>query len=87
MIYLYFIFDIKDLIYFCVPCVWYVLCRVLDVCPHGWVQCLYLSAWNVTKHRDQSPSLTGVNWVSDEVGIDFAEYMCYKDVHFYGSLE
>ena len=53
----------------------------------GWVQCLYLSAWNVTKHGDQSLSPTGVNWVSDRVGIDFTEYMHRRGVCFLGSLE
>ena len=57
------------------------------ICTHGQVQCLCLSTWNVTKHRDQSSSLTGINWVSDGVGIDFIEYMHYKSVHFYSSLE
>ena len=64
VIYLYFIFDIKDLIYFCVPCVWYVLCRMQDVCTCGEVRHLYLSAWSVTKHRDRSLSPMGINWVS-----------------------
>ena len=54
---------------------------------HGQTQHLYLSAWSVTKHRNQSPSLTGINWVSDGVSINFIEYMCYKSVRFYGSLE
>ena len=48
---------------------------------------LYLSARNVTKHGDRSPSPTGVDWVSDGVGIDFVEYMRYESVRFYGSLE
>ena len=87
MIYLYFIFDIKDSIYFWVSCVWYVLCRMQDVCTCRWVQRLYLSTWSVTKYGDPSSSTMGVNWVSDGVGIDFAEYMCYKGVCFYGSLE
>ena len=87
VIYLYFILDIKDSIYFCVPCVWYVLCRMQDVCAHRQVQHLYLSTWSVTKHGDQSPSLMGVNWVSDGVSIDFIEYMCYKGVRFYSSLK
>ena len=52
-----------------------------------WVQHLYLSTWNVTKHGDRSPSPTGVNWVSDGVSIDFTEYMCRKGVHFFGSLK
>ena len=41
----------------------------------------------MTKYGDPSSSTMGVNWVSDGVGIDFAEYMCYKGVCFYGSLE
>ena len=48
---------------------------------------LYLSAQNVTKHGGQSPSLTGVNWVSDGVSIDSTEYMHHKCVHFSGSLK
>ena len=52
-----------------------------------WVWRLYLSTWNVTKHRDRFPSLTGINWVSDGVSIDFTEYMCCKGVHFSGSLK
>ena len=66
---------------------WYVLYDAQGVCACEWTWCLYLSARNVTKHRDQSPSPTGVNWGSDGVGIDFVEYMHYKSVHFYGSLE
>ena len=31
----------------------------------------FLSAWDVTKHGDQCPSPTGVNWVDDMVSIDF----------------
>ena len=54
---------------------------------HGWVRCLCLSVWNVTKHGDWSPSPTGANWVSDGVSIDFVEYMRYKSVRFYSSLE
>ena len=63
-----------------------VLCGMQGVCARGWVQRLCLSAQSVTKCGDRSPSPTGVNWVSDEVGIDFIEYMCYKSVCFYGSL-
>ena len=57
------------------------------ICAGGQTQCLYLSMQNVTKHRDRSLSLTGVNWVSDGVSIDFVEYMHYESVCFYGSLE
>ena len=48
---------------------------------------LYLSAWNVTKHRDRSPSPTGIHWVGDKVSIDSTEYMHHKSVHFSGSLK
>ena len=41
----------------------------------------------VTKHRDQCLSPAGVYWVSDEAGIDFVEYMHYKSICFYDSLE
>ena len=54
---------------------------------YGQVQHLCLSMQNVTKHRDRSWSLTGINWVGDGVGIDFIEYMYYKGVCFYSSLE
>ena len=54
---------------------------------HGWMRHLYLSMQSVTKHGDQSLSLTGINWISNGVGIDFIEYMHYESVHFYGSLE
>ena len=46
------------------------------ICPCG-----------VTKHRDQSPSPMGVNWVSDGVSINFIEYIYYKSVRFYSSLK
>ena len=46
-----------------------------------------LSTWSVTKHGDQFPSLTGISWVSDGIGIDFTEYMYHKGVHFFSSLE
>ena len=82
-----FYFNIKDLIYFCVPFVRCVLCGVQGVCARGWMRRLCLSARNVTKHGDRSPSPTGVNWVSDGVGIDSVEYMRYKSVRFYGNLE
>ena len=81
-----FYFNIKDLI-FCVPSVRCVLCGVQGICIHRWMWHLYLSMRNVTKHRDRSPSSTGVNWVSNGAGIDFIEYMHYKSVCFYGSLE
>ena len=54
---------------------------------HRWMWHLCLSMQSVTMHGDWSPSPMGVNWVSDGVGIDFIEYMHYKSVHFYGSLE
>ena len=58
-----------------------------DVCMYACAGHLYSSAWDVTKHRGQSPSLTGVNWVNDGVSIDSTEYMCCKVVCFSGSLE
>ena len=39
------------------------------------------------KHGDQCPSLAGVYWINDGASIDFVEYMCYKSVRFYNSLE
>ena len=48
---------------------------------------LHSSTWNVTKHRGQSPSPTGVNWVSDGVGNNSIEYMRHEDVCFSGSLK
>ena len=41
----------------------------------------------VTKHGYRCPSPAGVYSVSDGAGIDFVEYMCYKSVRFYNSLE
>ena len=82
----------KNSIYFCVPCVWGILCRMQDICVHEQVWCLYLSMQDVTKHRDRSPSLMGINWVSDGVHINFSEYMhckCYKTImicHAYVTL-
>ena len=67
--------------------VWYVLCGVQDIWACGRVRRLCLSARNVTKHGDRSRSPMGADWVSDGVGIDFAEYICYKGVRFFGSLE
>ena len=86
VVYLYFYFNVKDLIIF----VSFILCVLhggQGICACEWMQHLYLSPWSVTNHRDQSPSLMGINWVNDGVGIDFVEYMCYKSVHFYNSLE
>ena len=51
------------------------------------IGCLCSSTWDVTKHRSQSPSPMGVNWLNDRVSIDSTEYMCCKVVHFSGSLE
>ena len=62
-------------------CVWHGVC----VCRQ--VQPLYLSMWDVTKHGGWSPSQTGINWVSDGVGINSTEYMHHKSVYFSGSLE
>ena len=39
---------------------------------------LYSSARDVTKHGDQSPSPTGVSWVSDGVGIDSRGIYAYQ---------
>ena len=36
------------------------------------------SMQDVTKHRDQSPSPTGISWVSDGVGIDSKEIYAYQ---------
>ena len=44
-------------------------------------------AFNVTKHGYWCPSPAGVYWVSDGTGINFVEYMRYKSVCFYNSLE
>ena len=79
-------FNIKDLIN-SVSFIWCVLYGTQGICTREWMQHLYLSMQSVTKHGDRSPSLTSVNWVSDGVGINFIEYMCYKSVHFYNSLE
>ena len=81
-----FYFSVKDLIN-SVSFVQYVLCSVQGICAHEWTRHLYLSKQSVTKHRDQSPSPTSINWVSDRAGIDFVEYMYYKSVCFYNSLE
>ena len=75
------LFDIKNSIYFCVFGV------AWDICMCGCVGHLHSSVRNVTKHGGQSPSLTGVNWVSDRVSIDSMEYMCHEDVCFSGSLK
>ena len=86
VIYLYFIFDIKDLIYFYIPCG--LVCSMRGARYMGvWAGAALVSARNVTKHGDRSRSPTGADWVSDGVGIDFAEYICYKGVRFFGSLE
>ena len=41
----------------------------------------------VTKHGYRCPSPAGANQVSSRAGIDFVEYMHYKSVRFYNSLE
>ena len=38
---------------------------------------VFIHTWDVTKHGDRSPSPTGVNWVSDGVGIDSKEIYVY----------
>ena len=60
---------------------------VQGVCMCTCVGCLYSSMWDVTKYGGWSPSLMGVNWVSDRVGIDSTEYMHCISVCFSGSLE
>ena len=82
-----FYFDIKRLNIFCVSTVQCVQCGVQGICTCRWMQRLCLSMWNVTQHGDWSPSPMGINWVSDGVSINFVEYMHYKSVRFYGSLE
>ena len=52
---------------FCVECKIYAHVSGCSTC--------ILSVWDVTKHRDRSLSLMGVNWISDGVGIDFTEYV------------
>ena len=54
---------------------------------YEWVGRLCSSVPDVTKHGGQSPSPTGVNWVSDGVSIDSTEYMHHKSVRFSGSLK
>ena len=49
--------------------------------------CVCSSARDVTKHGGWSPSPTGVDWVSDGVGIDSTEYMHCKVVCFSASIE
>ena len=34
--------------------------------------------WDVTKHGDQCPSLVGISWVDDGVGIDSKEIYAYR---------
>ena len=80
------LFWYKKLNIFC-PCVWGVLCGVQDICACERCSACILSARDVTKHGDRSPSPTGVNWVSDGVGIDFTEYMRCKGVCLFGSLK
>ena len=64
-----------------------ILGAVQGVCMCACVGCLYLSMQDVTKHGGRSLSPTGINWVSDGVGIDSTEYICRKIVRFSGSLE
>ena len=78
------LFDIKNSIYFVL---WDFLCVMWDICMCRCVWHLYSSVWVVTKHGGRSLSPTGVNWVSDGVGIDSTEYMHCKDVRFSGSLK
>ena len=58
-----------------------------DICMCGCIWHLYSSVRSVTKHRGQSLSPMGANWVSDGVGINSTEYMHRKSVRFSGSLE
>ena len=76
------LFDIKDLIFLCV----WSSAGFMPV-QYAWVGHLRSSTWDVTKHGSQSPSPTGINWVSDGVGIDSTEYMRRKSVRFSGSLK
>ena len=56
-----------------------MLRAVQGVCMYMWMGRLCSSAWDVTKHGDQSPSLTGISWVNDGVGIDSKEmYACQR---------
>ena len=41
----------------------------------------------VTKHGIRCLSPASVCWVNDRAGINFIEYMCYKSIRFYNSLE
>ena len=63
------------------------LCVMWDICVCRCVWHLCSSTRNVTKHRGQSPSPTGINWISDRVGINSTECMHHKDVCFSGSLK
>ena len=58
-----------------------------DVCVCRGVGRLYSSVRNVTKHRGQSPSPMGVNWVSDAVSINSTECMHRENVRVSGSLK
>ena len=60
-----FLFDIKRLN------ILYVLEAARDICVYVWTGRLCSSARDVTKHGSRSPSPTGVNWVSDRIGINF----------------
>ena len=71
-----FLFDIKRLNILC------ILEAAQGICAYAWAGCLCSSAWNVTKHRSQSLSPMGINWVSDGSVLISTEYMHCKSVHF-----
>ena len=76
-----FLFNIKGLN------ILYILKAAWGVCAYVLMGRLCLSVWDVTKHRDQSPSPMSVNWVSDRVSIDSKEIYAYQSVCFCYSIE
>ena len=76
----------KSFIVICLYFIWYkityyflyMLKMAWGVCVYMWTGCLCSSAWDVTKHGDQSPSPMGISWVSDSVGIDSKEIYAYR---------
>ena len=68
---LVFLFDIKRLN------ILYILKAAWGVCAYMQTGCLGLSTRDVTKHRDQSLSPTGISWVSDGVSINSREIYAY----------
>ena len=55
-----------------------ILKAAWGVCKYVWMGRLCSSVRGVTKHRDQSPSLMSVNWVSDGVSINSKEIYVYR---------